>query len=263
MGRDSQRRDWTDVSERRREIMVKHMVPMWASLLDATHAGPGTRVLDAGCGSGELVGLALERECVVVGTDLAPGMMQLCKSTPRLAAASFFEASTEELPFENDRFDVVISSMSIHFCDDVTTAFRELHRVVKPGGYIGISAPSSPDLNVLIAFKVAMELVPEQAADFGRPMMFAEDGKLARQLVAIGFRDITERVAETPVIEDTFEKLWEVEKTWAPIRKASEVVGEARFLQAYQDRLRERTGDPTPTELDLAYRVVSGIKELH
>jgi ubiquinone/menaquinone biosynthesis C-methylase UbiE len=263
MGRDSQRRDWTDVSERRREIMVKHMIPMWESLLDATHAGPGSHVLDAGCGSGELVGLALDRKCEVVGTDIAPGMMQLCKTAQHLGAASFFEGSTEELPFENDRFDVVISSMSIHFCDDVPKAFRELHRVVKPGGYVGISAPSSANLNVLIAFKVAMELVPEQAVDFGRPLMFAEDGKLARQLMEIGFSNITERVAETPVIEDTFEKLWEVEKTWAPIRRASEIVGEVRFLKAYQDRLRERTGDPRPTELDLAYRVVTGTKELH
>jgi SAM-dependent methyltransferase len=233
---------------------------MWKTLLDATDAEPGQRVLDAGCGSGELVGLALLRGCEVAGTDLAPGMIELCRATNQLERATFHEASTEELPFPDASFDIVISSMSIHFCDDVDKAFRELRRVVKPGGRIGISAPKSRSLNVLQVFELAAEMVPEQARDMELPMMFAGDGVLAARFRELGFLDIAERVAEAPMIEDTFEQLWEAEKTWAPIARACAVVGEAAFLAAYRRRMKERTGDAAPTRLDLAYRIVRGVK---
>jgi len=150
--------------------------------------------------------------------------------------------------------------MSVHFCDDVPRAMRELYRVLKPGGQIGISAPASPSLQVLIVFQLAMELVPDEAFDMSRPMMFAEDGKLAGVLAELGIRDVGERVAEAPMVESSFEQLWEAEKTWAPIHRACELVGEAAFLLAYQQRMLERTGDAAPTRLDLAYRVVSGVK---
>jgi ubiquinone/menaquinone biosynthesis C-methylase UbiE len=240
--------------------MRKYMAPMWGTLLDATRAGAGMRVLDAGCGTGELVALALQRGCHVTGTDLSPKMIELCRHDPELAGAELFEASTEQLPFEDASFDVVISSMSIHFCDDVPRAFRELHRVLKPGGIAGISAPKSPDLQVLIVFKLAAELLPEEARNMELPMMFAGGDALARQLVHTGFQDVTERVAECPMIADTFEELWEAEKTWAPVHRACERVGEEAFLRVYQERMRLLTGIAAPTHLDLAYRVATAVK---
>jgi ubiquinone/menaquinone biosynthesis C-methylase UbiE len=257
----TQASDWSAVSEQRRHIMPKYMGPMWDALLDATGAGPGKRLLDAGCGSGELLVRAIQRGCQITGTDVAPGMIEVCRTTPALAGADFHVTSTEQLPFEDNTFDIAIASMSIHFCDDVPRAMRELYRVLKPGGRIGISGPSSPSLQVLIVFRLAMELVPDEADNLSRPMMFAEDGKLAAALEAIGIREIGERFADAAMV-GPFEELWEAEKTWAPIRRACEIAGEAEFLRAYQQRMFEQTGVASPTRLDLAYRVVSGVKPL-
>jgi SAM-dependent methyltransferase len=67
-------------------------------------------------------------------------------------------ADLRELPFEADRFDVVIAESVLAFVDDKAQALRELVRVTKPGGYVG--------LNEL----VAVEEIPEDVAQVARAM---------------------------------------------------------------------------------------------
>ena len=52
-----------------------HNQPLFAAVLDATGTGPGTRLLDLGCGTGLLLALAQARGATVTGLDVTPGLL--------------------------------------------------------------------------------------------------------------------------------------------------------------------------------------------
>jgi SAM-dependent methyltransferase len=109
---------------------------------------PGTRVLDAGCGTGRHVCEAFRRQGITVaGVDL--------KWDDLLKTRNFLSLITEEnggkwavaqaniakLPFADGFFDVVICSEVLEHIDDDARAISELMRVLRPGGDIVITVP--------------------------------------------------------------------------------------------------------------------------
>lgn len=113
--------------------MVEHLVRL---LRD----GGGTRVLDAGCGTGRMGRFLTDRGCSVVGVDLSPGMLAMARRDhPDLEV---HEASLTDLPFDDDSFDGVLFWYSlIHLPDDdVALALAEAARVLRPGGHVLIGS---------------------------------------------------------------------------------------------------------------------------
>lgn len=109
--------------------MVEHLVRV-------LHEGGGTRVLDAGCGTGRMARFLADRGCSVAGVDLSPGMLAMARRDhPDLDVR---EASITDLPFEDASFDGVLFWYSlIHLPDaDAAVALREAARVLRPGGYV-------------------------------------------------------------------------------------------------------------------------------
>jgi ubiquinone/menaquinone biosynthesis C-methylase UbiE len=111
------------------------------SLCDIENA---REVLDAGCGIG--VGpayLARKFKCRVVGTDLSEKMIEWSRQRARENGVEdkveFCAADIQKLPFEDNRFDVVICQSVLAFVEDKQQAIREFVRVTKPGGYVGLN----------------------------------------------------------------------------------------------------------------------------
>jgi SAM-dependent methyltransferase len=122
------------------------------ALLDATQVGPDARLLDAGCGSGELLRLAADRGAAVAGCDPAFGMLA---SAQRLVPeADLRRAGLESLPWRDGAFDVVTAVNALHLAEDEDAALREVRRVLAPGGVLGIATwaeHARNDLDVLEA----------------------------------------------------------------------------------------------------------------
>lgn len=102
---------------------------------------PGQRVLDVGCGTGvltRLATLAVGDTGETVGIDPSPAMLQVARRHAKAEAsrATFKVAAIEALPFENGRFDVVLSSCMLHHLPpEVKRAgLAEVQRVLKSGG---------------------------------------------------------------------------------------------------------------------------------
>jgi ubiquinone/menaquinone biosynthesis C-methylase UbiE len=117
----------------------------------ATHAAffthylqPGWRVLDAGCGPGTItLGLARAvRPGHVTGVDLEDSQFAGAREEAEREAlkVDFQKASIYGLPFENESFDAVFSHAVFTHLTDPAAALIELHRVLKPGGLIGLRA---------------------------------------------------------------------------------------------------------------------------
>ena len=110
------------------------------------HLRPGVSLLDCGCGPGSItLGIAARVDPgEVVGIDFAPD--QIARATQAAAREGrrnirFHTASVYSLPFEAGRFERVFSHALLEHLADPQKALRELHRVLTPGGVIGVSSP--------------------------------------------------------------------------------------------------------------------------
>jgi SAM-dependent methyltransferase len=129
--------DWTAKADLWAELWAHLADPARVVLCDATDVGPGTRLLDVGCGSGELCALAAGRGASVAGIDAAEGMIEIARR--RLPEADLRVGPMEALPWEDGSFDVVCGVNSFQFAADYAAALREAARVTRPGGLVAIS----------------------------------------------------------------------------------------------------------------------------
>ena len=109
-------------------------------LLTFAGADPDIRQsLDAGCGTGSLAfALAKHNPAVkVIGCDIAEPLLGHARSiNPHSDRITFEEGDICRLPYENERFDAVFSSLVLMFVSDAERAAREMARVTQPGGTV-------------------------------------------------------------------------------------------------------------------------------
>ena len=97
----------------------------------------GTRVLDAGCGTGRLAAALAERAVARVwGVDASERMLEAARANVP-SSVGLRRALVEELPFKDGWFDRVVAWLVVHLVDRPRT-FAEAHRVLVPGGRLAV-----------------------------------------------------------------------------------------------------------------------------
>jgi SAM-dependent methyltransferase len=116
------------------------LLPLGPRLVDACAIGPDMRVLDVAAGSGNASIPAAERGASVTASDLTPELFEAGRARAEAAGVEleWAEADAENLPFEDESFDVVMSSIGVMFAPHHQDAADELVRVCRPGGTIGL-----------------------------------------------------------------------------------------------------------------------------
>jgi len=115
------------------------------------------KVLDAGCGGGRNLVYFLQNGFAVYAVDPNPEAVEAVKElakklSPETPLGNFEVASAENLPFEDNCFDLVISSAVLHFANSEAHFEAMLHsmwRVLKPGGYLFARLASDIGLETL------------------------------------------------------------------------------------------------------------------
>jgi SAM-dependent methyltransferase len=145
-------RQWAEVQEQ----MVR---PLFEAVLEATHVGGETRLLDVGCGSGLAAQLARERGARVSGFDATEPLLEVARE--RVPDGDFRAGDMEELPFDDDAFNLVTGFNSFQFAADPARALSEAARVAEPGAPIAVGTWGRRDqCEAAIVLKASADLGP-------------------------------------------------------------------------------------------------------
>jgi len=115
--------------------------PPAARLVGFAGVKSGQRVLDVACGTGVVAVTAARLGASVTGLDLTPELLERARENASIAGVSidWHEGDVEALPFEDRRFDVVLSQFGHIFAPRPDVALAEMLRVLEPGGTIAFS----------------------------------------------------------------------------------------------------------------------------
>ena len=131
------------------EIYERYMVPAifarWSTvLLELVAPQAGERVLDLACGTGIVARTAasmVQPGGEVFGVDFNPAQIATARSID--SSIEWREGDAGSLPFTDQEFDLVVCQQGFQFFPDGVQAVKEIHRVLKPGGRVGIAVWSS------------------------------------------------------------------------------------------------------------------------
>jgi SAM-dependent methyltransferase len=158
--------------------LAEHIsLPLFGAALDAARVTSGTRVLDAGSGSGMTAVLAAMRGAEVSAVDASAAMLAVARE--RLPNADIRQADLEELPYDGGTFDAVVAINSVNYAENPAAAMNELARVVRSGGRVVIGSwgpPEKCDHAILMRGLATLMPPPPPGAMPGGPFALAAPG---------------------------------------------------------------------------------------
>lgn len=134
------------------------------TLIDAVSLAAGEHVLDIGCGSGAFLRQLSGIGAKVAGVDPSSGILDLARHAS--PGADIRRGSFDVLPWPDATFDVVMAVNALQFADDMTDGLRQVMRVVRPGGRIGIANWAEARHNDIEAVEAALGEVTDIDEDY-------------------------------------------------------------------------------------------------
>jgi len=155
-----------------------------SGVLEWLAAKPGERILDLGCGDGQLTHRIAANGATVVGVDTSPEMVAAARSLGIVA----MEANAESLPFSDHAFDAAFSNAALHWVLNQDAMLAQVRRVLKPGGRFVAEMGGHGNI---AAIRVALAAVLARHGCDGRgggPNYYPTPESYAERLVQHGFK---------------------------------------------------------------------------
>lgn len=230
--------------------------PVYEHVLDRAKIGPGSRVLDCGCGAGRFARMAADRGASVAGVDAAEGLIEI--AIERVPEGDLRVGDIEALPWEDDLFDVVTGFSAFQFADDKVRALREAGRVSR--GSVAVVVPARvPESGITSVFKLVFPLFTEDArASLKQSGMFSlsDPGRVVDVLAAAALTPYVDEEIECPIVFDHVEVAWRAFMAAGPTQFAIDSSGEAEVGEAVRGALDPFTAGDGRVVLPAWYRAV-------
>lgn len=218
-------------------VIASRQVLVAELLCEAVDIHPGETVLDVATGSGNAALAAARRGGRVTGLDFVPALLARGGERARAERLSitFCEGDAERLPFDDGAFDVVLSTFGVMFAPDQESAARELLRVCRPGGKIGLANWTPGGFNGQ-AFAVSARYLPPPEGL--RPAVLWGTEERLKELLGSGVASMRTQVRHATV-RAASEEMWLEgrRKYFGPARKAFAVLDHAQRVAYERDLL--------------------------
>jgi SAM-dependent methyltransferase len=187
--------------------------PVARQLLPWLAVPKGGRWLDVGCGTGALSETVLREAgpSEAVGVDASDGFIAYAREHVRDERARFGVADARELPFEDDRFDAVVSGLVLNFIPGPERALAEMVRVARPGGTVAAYVwDYAGGMQLMRRFwDAAAALDPNaRGLDEGLRFPMCRPEPLERLLRDADLDDVAVRPIDVPTVFRDFDDYW-------------------------------------------------------
>jgi ubiquinone/menaquinone biosynthesis C-methylase UbiE len=197
----------TDVFEHSTpELYDRFMCPLlfepYARYVAERVAGFGPRrILETAAGTGAVTRAVLDAipEAQVVATDINPAVVEFATRRVPSARVTFQVADAQDLPFEDESFDLVLFLFGAKFLQEKVRAMSEARRVLRPGGHYVLVTFDRLELNPIpkAAGEAVATLFPEDPRYMQRgPFSYTDAGSVEADLRNAGLIDIEIRTVE-------------------------------------------------------------------
>jgi 2-polyprenyl-6-hydroxyphenyl methylase/3-demethylubiquinone-9 3-methyltransferase len=121
---------------------------------------PPARILDVGCGTGELASRLSSRGFSVTGCDISARMLERAQAVSAMTAIEWvrLDCAWKRLPFADVSFNVVTMSSVLEYINDLSGVVQEIARVLRPGGVLVVTVPDTRHVIRRIEALLAMAL---------------------------------------------------------------------------------------------------------
>ena len=244
------------------ERVSEHLTVAHDHLFRALPPQPDERWLDIATGTGEIARPAARAGAQVTGLDLAPELIETAraKAAAEDLEITFEVGDAEALPYEDASFDTVTSTFGVMFAPDHGAVARELARVCKPGGRLGL-VTWHPERGVAEFFKVMAAYQPPRPDGVGNPFEWGDEDHVS-ELLGDAF-ELRFETGDCPQPGSSSEEIWELFATsYGPTKTLVDGLDEERReslrrdWNAYFDQFRGNGGvlQPRPYLLVIGTR---------
>jgi SAM-dependent methyltransferase len=197
--------------------------------IQRTGIGPGSAVLDVGCGPGGFCRLAAEAGATVTGIDAAQALIEIARE--RLPAGRFDVGDLQFLPYDDNAFDVVTGFNSFQYAADPVAALAQARRVAKPGAIVHAVVWGRAEHTELATVLSALRpLLPPAPPDAPGPFALSYPGALEALVERSGLTPTDDGYIEITLDYPDEESLLRGSRANGPVVLAEQTSGEAAVI---------------------------------
>jgi SAM-dependent methyltransferase len=210
-----------------------------AELVKRARIQAGQHVLDVACGTGVVGVTAARLGAKVSGLDLTPELLDRARENSLIAGVviDWHEGDAEKLPFNDAKFDAVLSQYGHMFAPRPEVAVKEMLRVLKPGGTIAFST-WPPDMFIGRMFAMVGRNMPPPPEGVAPPPLWG-DPNIIKQRLGAAVKDVFfyEATMRVPALSPQHFRL-HTERTAGPLVKLVEMLsaGDPAKLAAFREQ---------------------------